>query len=615
MILEALYRLAGQESLIDESGFEVRPVAWLIELTADGTLRGIRGTHSDVATGRAGKSKPVAKSFRIPARRTGKSGIKAPPDFLVENAKYIFGVGTADKSITRDEGAEKSGWFRDDVVACAATTGDAGMAAVGCFLARVAADRDAIVLPPETKSNDLFAFVVNPDVDVLVHERRDVAEYWRRLRRERRQESGGDTRRCMVTGEVFTGAPLFRLVKGVPGAASSGAALVSFNSGAFESYGWSNNENAPIAEDTAEACSVALQRLLSERFYAPADPTRVLPRRHVRLDSQTAVAFWSDGLSQFTDILSDLLAAEDPARVGDLYRSLWFGRPIALDDAGQFYGLIVSGAQGRIVVRDWFTTTISAAMKNVAGYFRDLRIVRNTRPPKGTFLSDAIPLKSLLGSLAPFGAVDDIPSPLAAALISAALQGHRYPGAMLTRALERMRAEVGRTDWSDSDRRDARVALIKAVLIRNHHLEVAEDMDPTITAPGYLLGRLMATIERLQQVALGDVNASVVDRYFGAASATPRAVFTRLLRSARHHARKAQDDNKTSGTGRWLDNIIDGIVVHFDVKHNGFPAHLDLVQQGMFMLGYHQQRHYLWMSKSDRDAWTAAHPDVTPIAV
>jgi CRISPR-associated protein Csd1 len=195
------------------------------------------------------------------------------------------------------------------------------------------------------------------------------------------------------------------------------------------------------------------------------------------------------------------------------------------------------------------------------------------------------------------GKRENVPAPIAGELVRAALQGTPYPFSILQRAIERTRAEIGKDDWPDLERRDARVALIKAVLLRTLYREVTPTMDPTNASPGYLCGRLMAVIERLQQLALGDVNASVVDRYFGAASATPRAVFVRLLRNTPHHARKAQDDPARSGTAVWLKRQIDEIASRFDPKHNGFPAFLDLEQQGLFILGYHQQRHALWTKR------------------
>ncbi len=606
MILEALFRLAQDEGLVEDPDFEVRPVAWLVDVGPAGELLGIRGTHSPVPVGKKGKTRLEPKAIRVPTRRTGKSGIKAPPDFLVENAKYVFGLSTADKPFTAQEGAEKSGWFRDEVRACAEATGDPAMRAVVTMLDQVAADASQVRLPEGCKSNDLFAFVFGPDLDVPVHERASVQEYWRQLRRQR-EESAGSPIRCLVTGAEFTGAPLVRLVKGVPGASSSGGALVSFNAGAFCSHGWASNANAPISPRAGEAISAALTRLLDRDYRLPSTPDSPLPVRHVRLGADTVVGFWSanGAVRQFVDAFAGLLEVSDPARVGEAYRSIWDGRPVMLGDTSAFYALTVAGAQGRLVIRDWFESTVAAVDRNLARHFADLAVVRNTPTPRGGELPPALPLRPLLRSLAPLGNDDEIPTPLATAVISAALRGSRYPLSVLQRAIERTRVEIGKQEWADLERHDARAALIKAVLVRHFNRKLTPDMDPTNTQPGYLLGRLMAVIERLQQTALGDVNASVVDRYFAAASATPRAVFTRLLRSARHHARKAQDEPSTAGTARWLDRQIDEIAARFDPARNGFPAHLNLEQQGLFVLGYHQQRHFLWLSKDERDAWQA----------
>lgn len=606
MILEALYRLANEEGLVEDPDFEVRPVAWLIDVGARGELLGIRGTHAEVRVGKGGKTRLEPKPMRIPKRRTGKSGTKAPPDFLVENAKYVFGLSTADKQFSAAEGAQKSGWFRDDVRACAESTGDPGIQAVATLLGKVSDGAVAPQLPAECKSNDLFAFVYGPDTESPVHGRSAVQAYWRELRRARDGGAGGPLR-CSVTGAQFSGAPLVRMVKGVPGASSAGGALVSFNKPAFESHGWNNNANVPISAAAGDAVSAALTRLLDRDYRLASDPDSPLPVRHVRLGNDTAVAFWSVGArsKEFIDLLADLLEAADPGRVGDAYRSIWSGRPVALGDTSAFYGLTVSGEQGRIVIRDWFESTVTTVDQNLAQHFADLAVVRNSPPPKGAELAPAVPLRPLLGALAPFGNNDDIPAPLVTAVVSAALRGSRYPLSLLQRAIERARAEIGKVEWSDLERRDARAALIKGVLIRHFNRRLSPDMDPTNTEPGYLLGRLMAVIERLQQAALGDVNASVVDRYFSAASATPRAVFTRLLRNARHHARKAGDEPKTEGTARWLDRQIDEIAARFEPAKNGFPAHLDLEQQGLFVLGYHQQRHFVWMSKEERETWAA----------
>ena len=139
-------------------------------------------------------------------------------------------------------------------------------------------------------------------------------------------------------------------------------------------------------------------------------------------------------------------------------------------------------------------------------------------------------------------------------------------------------------------------------------------MNPICSDKGYLLGQLMAVLEKLQAEALGNVNASIVDRYFAGASASPKSVFGNLLRNARHHASKAKDDVKKRGTVFNLERLIDQLCDQFEISlqdtidpkatyNNGFPAHLSHEQQGMFVLGYHQMRKWLWMTKDEREIW------------
>jgi len=476
----------------------------------------------------------------------------------------------------------------------------------------IAAGTHSVTLPEECASNDLFAFVYQPDVDRLVHTRPLVADYWRSLRDEPIQTSEESRFECLVTGKNVGAPGNFPKVKNVPGGQSGGVPLVSFNSSAFLSHGLESNENAPISRSAAESCATALARLLHPAFPNP-NPGRsneALPRRNFRISDDTVVCFWTDSVQPggLADYFAALFDFPDPAIVGDAYRGLWRGRTPTMDDPGTFFALTLSGAQGRMIVRDWLATSVREIVKNLARHFSDLDVVRNTPAPKGSELPPALPLSALLGSLAPFGKRSEIPPALSAGFITAALRGTPYPLAILQRALERSRAEVGQSEWKDLERRDARAALIKAALNRRRmtaattYPQLTREMDPTISAPGYLLGRLIAVIERLQQTALGDVAASVTDRYFSAASASPRSVFTRLLKNARHHARKAKDDDQSAGTARWLDSQLDEIASRFDPAHNGFPAYLDLEQQGLFVLGYHQQRHWLWLSREKRES-------------
>lgn len=620
-LLRSLYDLAEQEALVEDPDFVLTPVAWIVRVSEKGILTSIDDNRiADTPTGKR-KSRLRAQSVRIP--RPPQRTRAAVAAFMCDKSEYAFGLaGPSSGGTPRDpeELKVRSRLFRTQIELCVAETGDEGAAALLAALTSLAASTQAVVLPSDCASNDLFAFVYQSDIDLCIHERPVVAAYWKKLRNEDDApvSTGGFT--CLVTGVRVSEPANFPKVKRVPGGMTSGVPLVSFNSPAFESYGWKGNENAAISRAAAEACSTALERLIHPAFPDPRPDHqgKTLKPRNVRLGSTTLVTYWasSEAANVEVDMFGIALSSSgDPAIVGELYRSWRKGHRAAIEDTTRFYTLTLSGAQGRMVVRDWFETTLANAQNSLEAYFDDLRIVRNTPAPKDHPLSPIPALDALLGSLAPFGNQNEVPVSLAAAFVSAAIRGAQFPIAVLQRALERARAEIGQDSWADLNRRDARAALIKAVLLRRRRIdpsfarypEPTEAMDPNNQNPGYLLGRLMANLERLQQAALGNPNASVVDRYFSAASARPRGVFVRLLKNARHHARKAQDnDNPTVGRlARWLDRQVDDIADRFDPRNNGFPAALSVEEQGMFVLGYHQQRHWLWLSKEEREAASA----------
>jgi len=617
MILQALYQLAQNEGLMDDPDFERKAVAWLVRVGPEGQLLGIEGTHQippDEGGGsKRRKPKPVAKRFSVPRESSRTSGDRAM--FLYDKAEYVFGIDPKGER-PADKLQERAKLFREGVRRCLDATGDEAVRAVLTLLEDVAAGRQTVTLPEGCATNDLFAFIYASDVDRLIFTRAKVRDYWKSLRGASSGESEPSSV-CLVSGRPCIPVDKHPPLKRVPGGTTSGVSLISFNAGAFESYGWHRNENAPVSREAAEACGTALNRLLD---YAPQAPDgRPLPRRNLTLPGNTVVCYWAPDTGA-EDLLSSLgaLMEANPEEVKTLYRSIWRGKRPEIENPSAFYALTLSGSQGRAIVRDWFESTVQTVAANLSRYFEDLDIVRNTPKPKDHDLPPHFPLRVLLQSLAPLGKDDAVPAPLAADIVAAALQGTPLPLAVLQRAIERARAEIGRDEWADLLRRDARAALIKAVLNRRRQLspetrnscpEVKPDMDPHNPNEGYVLGRLMAVLERLQQEALDDPNASVVDRFFGGASATPKAVFVRLLKNARHHARKVRNDPKKGGTVFLLDRLVDELADRFDPKHNGFPAHLNLEQQGLFVLGYHQMRKWLWMTAEERAASASAPAD------
>jgi len=618
LILQELRQLAIDENLVGDPDFEIKPVSWRINIQDDGSLVNIEDLRRNANEGRKGKPKWVGKEIEVPMQFY-RAGIAPPPFFLVDNAKFVFGRPVGNTIFEPQQGRDFSDRFRSLVNLCADATKDSDALAVVRFLERYPPGSDEVTLPEDAVGNDMFAFRVG--LGEFTHLRPDVRVWWKNARQEQLQV--GDTYQCLVTGERFGEINQFPQVGNVPGA-SKPIKLISFNKGAFESYGLKRNENATISREAGEQAAAALNRLLHPQ---PRDGTgTVLGRRHIRLLGDTAVCFWATAGDDLLDVLPDLLEGENEESVAEVYRSVWQGEKLTIDDPSAFYALTLSGAQGRAIVRDWFETTLPEVAGNLAKHFDDLSIVRNAIPKKGNRQSRLVPLRWLMQSLAAEGRSEPVPASLEAAFIRSAFTGTPYPFQILQRALVRARAEAGRDQWTDAARRDARAALIKAVLNRRRsdpqaatrYQEVLAEMNPSHENPGYTLGLLIAVLERLQAQALGDVNASVVDRYFSAASATPRTVFVRLLKNAHHHVRKARDsdDKRDRAMVFRCSRMIDELASRFDVdtkrypcRTSGLPAHLDLEQQGLFVLGYHQMRHWLWMTKEERATWEADHPD------
>jgi CRISPR-associated protein Csd1 len=598
-MLRELCQLADRERLVaagELAGYEMRPVRWGVRLTSEGQYLGLL----DFKVGSA------ATRILVPCQK-GRTATKAPPHFLVDNAKYVFGAATADKSFSPEDGAEKAAWFRDTVRYCATETGDQAVQAVVTFLDHVAQCGLPESLPAACKSNDLFAFQIESDRESFVHLRPAVRAYWQRQCTRSDTNSGGW--QCLVTGQPMTAPELLPLIKGLPGATPSGAAIVSCNGSAFESYGWKRNENAPISKQAAAEATLALNRLLDPTFANPEGT--VMPTRRMAIGAETVACFWSlePVSNEFCRTVHEVLNP-CPPESADTRTSLLKLRETTESDGACFYIAILSGAQGRAILRGWIETTTTAVWLNLVQHLREIDLVANTRMEDGRPVT-GFSLYSLLRSLAPDRNRSKIPPALAARVVRSVFSGEPYPAALLATLLRRVRAEIGRSDWADSYFHDARAALLKAVLNRLHrasperygYRELLPQLDFENKEPGYLLGRRLAVIERLQQSARGNVYLSPTARHFAAAFGSPRRTFERLEQAAATCCRQlrgscSEHDRRLASE---LDQLSQSMAAQLragDGKQ--YPDFLPLEQQGLFVVGYHQQRHWLWLAKAER---------------
>jgi CRISPR-associated protein Csd1 len=633
MILQALAQLAEQEGLVARPDYEPKRVSWVVVLTENGSFVNLVSHRINLAEGTKKKPVYVGKWVQVPKQPTRTSGAKA--FFLIDKSEYVFGLDPQSKQKPKKL-EERFGLFRAQINEAAESSDAMPLQAVANFLNRLAEDPSPIQTHANfdsIESNDLIGFKIGTQ---WVQEDPKVIDYFADARKVVEPESPKVTPfQCLVSGEMVHEVPLFPLIKRVPGGTSSGVALVSHNASAFLSYGLSGNDNAPISRTAAEASAAALTRLLDPNFPDPKNLDDVLPLRQIKIGANTIVVFWAKNatkeIASVLDMLNPILGGESEETVKAAYRSVWRGKPVPLNESSEFYALTLSGTQGRVVIRDWIETSVEVVNENLAMHFADLKVCRNTKPKKGSKPSETIPMSWLLKSLAAEGRSEPVPPSVESGFVRAAFQRSEYPFQLLQRALVRAKAEAGGDDWSDSMRRDARAAILRAVLNRKRrndpnpkYPEVDIEMNPNVQSEGYSCGMLMAVLERLQTLALDDINASVVDRFFSAASASPRSVFVRLLKNSQHHYRKVRDDEEKRGFARYLERIKDEILSRFDPQPaptsrsvypgsaSGIPLHLNLEQQALFVLGYHQMRHWLRMSKEEKQAWHDEHPNVPP---
>jgi CRISPR-associated protein Csd1 len=365
-----------------------------------------------------------------------------------------------------------------------------------------------------------------------------------------------------------------------------GASIVSFNAKAYESYGKEQSYNAPVGTVAAFAYCTALNWLLARKD------------RRFRIGDATAV-FWTatptPAEALFPGLMSGAPDAEDEAmkqRLHEILEKIARGT-IGGDDFGDpetpFYVLGLSPNASRLSVRFWHTGTLGDLVKNLKLHLDQLEIVRqwdetNSKNPEPARPSSYQLLRQTARE------ADGIPPLLGGALMRSILLGTNYPPNLITAVLNRIRA--------DRDINYFKAAILKAWLIRNHQQPISIMLDENNLNPGYRLGRLFAVLEKAQQDALPGINSTIRDRFYASASATPRAVFGRLLRTYQHHLAKLETGARIVRE-RQTQEILSTL--------GDFPAHLNLKDQSMFALGYYHQRKEFFTKKETQNDTETAH--------
>jgi len=541
MILQRLKEFSPRIPDAVPAMYEKSPVKWLVDLDSSGRLLGYVPLSGGTSKGRdRGKLMVVPSLVRT-------SAIAAK--LLADNAEYALGMSKDDKS------QERHSAFRDLVERCAEHTKDPDVRAVALFLENSSPESDPP--PADLQPEDVVTFRVDGRLPI---ESQAVQAFWVKAS----EKGERPAMQCLICGSVAPAEESTAIkVKGIPGGQTSGTALISANADAFESYGLERNLTSPVCRPCSEAFAKSLNYMIATEQY------------NVRVGPIVFV-FWTREQSEFSP--ATLLSQPNEEAVRKLIESQRTGREVRAIEQAAFYATSLSGSGGRAVVRDWLETTVPAVEANLARWFAIQRIVDTDGSAGKPFGIYALAASLYLRPNEQM--VANVPR----ALVRCALSGGPLPNWMLVQAIGRNRAEQGVTR--------NRAALIKAVLLsqtdslsQTHYSKEGymEQLDLTCKSPGYLCGRLLAELEAAQYQAIRPT-ATLVDRFYGAASSSPAIVFGNLLRGLQAHMAKLRKENP----GAYL--AIDGRLQDIMFEIRDFPKTLNLKEQALFALGYYHQK-------------------------
>jgi CRISPR-associated protein Csd1 len=560
----------SEKYLDSEPGFTTRTVRWLADISKDGELINVLPLGDD-----KGEQTP-----KCPEMHNMVAGGRA--HFLVESLQTVTSLCKANEDEKKIAGSKLKQSFFIEMVQQAATT-NAKLQPLGCFLnnveqiellrTRLAAEK--------AKPTDWMRWRV-AGTDIL--QEPSVLDWWRtwregdqgKVKTEEKPKRGKKDEGnlvgsvptgmvCFLSGEALVPVATQPKIAGLSGVGGlgTGDVMASFDKAAFCSFGLVQASNAAMGAKPARAYVDALNHLI---------------KNHSRMLAGAKVLHWfKEAIPQEVDPLWFLSeppaltegAAQQSAR--EILAALRKGqRPVPANNS--FYAMTVSGASGRVMVRDWMEGSFDDLVDRIERWFSDLEIVARDgvkSAPEPKFMA-------VCGSI--IRDLKDLPASTATTLWRVALAGLPIPQPIIAQALARFRADL----IDDKPFNHARMGLIKAYFIRkggDHQMSTY--LNKEHPEPAYQCGRLLAVLAGLQRAALGDVGAGVVQRYYVAASQTPGLTLGRLFNNAKNHLNKLE-----GGLAYWYESQIAEIMSRIQ---DYIPKTLTLDQQSLFALGYYQQ--------------------------
>ncbi|MEI7699232.1 MAG: type I-C CRISPR-associated protein Cas8c/Csd1 [Planctomycetia bacterium] len=604
MILRRLYELAERECLLEDPSVVIRQVACRIDIDDEGNFLGLHDLRDRVEKAARGKwpAKVImsgGRSLPVPVRPVVRdalgnwkttdpaaAGKEKPALFLADTIARVLPV---DRLIDDDKlakfASQRTTYWRFLRHAVAELNVE-DLSPLLQFAVRLETDPDiaerlcVAVESLALAESDLCTLALSAEMGKCLLERTDIRNWWRQFfdRDFAVQQAAGTRGLCQVTGrETTIGVSVKTKIKGlVPIGCRADSYLVTGLDSA-DSFNLSGAESSMVSPEGIDGFTRALNALIANGLHGKTSSHRV---------GKVMFLFWT---REQHDQQFMVLFLPDPEQVHSLLSTISQGKesPVATMQHA-FYLLTLSGNSARVFVRDYLETTLLAVQKALAGWFYDLSIADISREGQG-FPTSIFPLAQLAEATAmdADGVAPDTP----ARLMAAAIQGGPVSDSILNACLRRLRAE-GADGFCTP-----RMALIKLILIRKG-IQMTETLNAHDHHPAYIYGRLLAVFEQIQYDALGDVNASVVDKFYSTFSAAPALVFSRLFANAQNHLRKL----KSEKPGAFINNdrLLSEIVSLLPPSPPS--GQLVLQDQGRFALGYYHQRARRFQDIAERKA-------------
>lgn len=565
MILKALYDYYHRCEGFVTKGLESKEIGFLIVINIDGSFVRIESRMLD---------KKTASSFVV-LQTVKRSGRKFVSNYLWDNYEYVIGGQGANN--------EKNKAFIDTIEALKALLPqNRNLNAISNFYKKYLDVEEVLKVDPLAeeikKTTKNISFLLSGETRISAEDK-DVHNV---ILSQGNKENLIQT--CLITGEDKSIARLHTTIK----LSKDSGPLVAFKTDrGYDSYGKEQGFNAPISENAEFAYTTALNTMLAKDSH-----------NKFMVGNRTFV-FWASAKDEASELAEqsvfDLLGYtvkedNDPnariEKVRKVFTSIYSGKePTKSDDCFYILGLAPNSA--RIAVVYWSETSLKDFAGMILKHFEDMSIVegrQNQKPYMG--------VKEMLSAVTLGGKQSEATPNLPEAVIKSIFQGLPYPYTLFSSCIRRLRAESGEKGGV----RIGRIAILKAYLNRlndNNNKKIQVMLDKENTNQGYLCGRLFAVLDKIQEDA-NHIN-SIRERYMNAASATPASVFATILNLSSHHSENLQNE----GSKVFYEKIKQEIISK--ISADGFPAHLDLQDQGRFFVGYYHQRQDFFTKKGNNE--------------